>query len=361
MITPDSQFMAQALQLARRGIYTTDPNPAVGCLLVKDQHVLAEGWTQRAGQAHAEIHALGKAEQTFGATAYVTLEPCSHHGRTGPCCDALIAAGIRRVVVAMQDPNPLVAGNGLQRLHNAGIEVVTGVLADEAAQLNQGFFKRMRQGLPWVRSKLAMSLDGRTALASGLSQWITSSQAREDVHRWRAASSAILTGIGTVIADNPGLDARVSFDHEPAVKVILDSQLRLPVTAKLLQTSGQTWIFTEHGVSEHKQHMWRNLGCRVFTVERQGQGLNLHDVFCELGRQQINSVWIEAGATLNGALLETDCVDEWLFYMAPCVLGSQARGLFDIQELHNLVNKPQFKFKEIRHVGPDLRLTMTQT
>ena len=236
----DAMFMAQALRLAERGRYTTDPNPHVGCVLVRDGQVLAEGWTQRAGFAHAEIDALSKVEEATGATAYVTLEPCSHHGRTGPCCDALIAAGIRRVVVAMQDPNPLVCGRGLQRLRDAGVEVIGDVLHEEAERLNRGFFKRMTQGLPWVRSKLAMSLDGRTALASGESQWITSPLARQDVQRFRAESSAIITGIDTVLADDPQLNARVDFDIVQPVKVVLDSQLRLPLTAKLLQNSIDT-------------------------------------------------------------------------------------------------------------------------
>ncbi len=359
MSSLDHFFMAQAIKLAEKGIYTTDPNPAVGCVLVKDQQIIAEGWTQRAGLAHAEVDALSKTSQARGATAYVTLEPCSHHGRTGPCCDALIAAGIGRVVVAMQDPNPLVAGEGIRRLRAAGVEVVLDLLADEAAKLNQGFFKRMTQGLPWVRSKLAMSLDGRTAMASGESQWITSSQSRQDVQRYRAASSAIVTGINTILADDPQLNARVAFDIEPPVKVVLDSGLRLPLQAKILQTSGKVWVFTCSEDQQAQQRL-RDLGCQVFQLAGDQQRLNLHAVFAELGRQQINTVWVEAGAILNGALIETDLVDQWLIYMAPCLLGDQARGLFDLPGLQRMSQQKLLHFQDIRAVGPDLRLTLTR-
>lgn len=357
MSNPDFKFMAQALKLAERGRFTTDPNPSVGCVLVKEQHVIAEGWTQRAGQAHAEVHALSQTAHAQGATAYVTLEPCDHHGRTGPCTEALIKAGIARVVIAMQDPNPLVSGKGILRLLEAGIEVESGILADEAKTLNQGFFKRMRTGLPWVRSKLAMSLDGRTALANGQSKWITSQASRSDVHIYRAASSAVLTGIATVLADDPGLDARVEFDCEAPVKVILDTHLRLPRSAKLLQTPGQVWVFTATNCDSADIQALENLGCRVFTVSQKDHGLDLAEVFAELGRQQINSVWIEAGAQLNASLLETGLIDEWLFYMAPCLLGDRARGLFQLPELTDMSQKTSLSLKECRQVGPDLRLT----
>lgn len=361
MDNPDFKYMAQALKLARRGCFTTDPNPSVGCVLVKDQQIIAEGWTQRAGQAHAEVHALSQTDQARGATAYVTLEPCHHQGRTGPCTEALIKAGIVRVVIAMQDPNPLVSGKGIKGLSEAGIEVVTGVLTEEAKTLNHGFFKRMQTGLPWVRSKLAMSLDGRTALANGKSQWITSQASRADVHCYRAASSAVLTGISTVLADDPGLDARVEFDCEAPVKVILDTHLRLPITAKILQTPGDVWIFTvnDHAIDQIRQ--FENLGCRVFFVGKQHERLDLADVFAELGRQQMNTVWVEAGARLNASLLRSGLVDEWLFYMAPSLLGDRGRGLFELPELTEMSQKTSLSLKNCRQIGPDLRLTFIHT
>ena len=348
--------MAQAMHLARKSLYTTDPNPHVGCVLVKNGAIIAEGWTQRAGLAHAEIDALAKTREANGATVYVTLEPCSHHGRTGPCCDALIAAGVSRVVVAMQDPNPLVSGRGLQKMREAGIDVVCGILQPDAEQLNRGFIKRMTQGLPWVSSKLAASLDGRTAMASGESQWITSSQARADVHTFRAASSAILTGIGTVLADDPHLNARVDFDVEQPIKVVLDANLRLPLTAKLLQNSAETWIFT-NSEDVLKQQRLQNLGCKILWTDAFAGGLALPQVFNKLAELQVNTVWVEAGAVLNGALLAGDWVDEWLIYMAPCVLGDQARGMFQLPGLEFMADKKQLKLLNIRQLGPDLRLT----
>lgn len=347
--------MARAVKLAENGIYTTDPNPHVGCVLVKDGRILAEGWTQRAGFAHAEVDALAKTADARGATAYVTLEPCSHHGKTGPCCEALIAAGIGRVVVAMADPNPLVAGRGLQRLRDAGIEVVTGVLRAEAEKLNQGFFKRMTQGLPWIRSKLAMSLDGRTAMASGESQWITSPQSRHDVQRWRAQSSAIVTGIDTVIYDDPQLNARVDFDAVQPVKVVLDSGLRMPLSAKLLQNAVDVRVITCSG-DALKQQQLRDVGCKVFQVEAVAGRVDLRQVYTLLAELQINTVWVEAGATLNGALLDSGLVDEWLIYMAPCVLGDQARSLFRLPGLQTMQDKKTLRLIEARQIGPDLRL-----
>ncbi|MBD9363304.1 bifunctional diaminohydroxyphosphoribosylaminopyrimidine deaminase/5-amino-6-(5-phosphoribosylamino)uracil reductase RibD [Methylomonas fluvii] len=351
----DAAYMARAVKLAENGKYTTDPNPHVGCVLVKDDKVIAEGWTQRAGFAHAEVDALAKTDNALGATAYVTLEPCSHHGKTGPCSEALIAVGIRRVVVAMQDPNPLVAGRGLQKLREAGIEVLVGVLQQEAEKLNQGFFKRMRQGLPWIRSKLAMSLDGRTALASGESQWITSAHARQDVQIWRAASSAIVTGIDTVLYDDPQLTARVDFDAEQPVKVVLDSQLRMPLSARLLENAVEVWIMTCSD-DALKQQKLRDVGCKVFRVEARNGRADLAQVFKLLAELQINTVWVEAGATLNGALLDNGLVDEWLIYMAPCVLGDQARGLFSLSGMLTMQDKKSLRLLEARQIGPDLRL-----
>ncbi|MCQ8117803.1 bifunctional diaminohydroxyphosphoribosylaminopyrimidine deaminase/5-amino-6-(5-phosphoribosylamino)uracil reductase RibD [Methylomonas rosea] len=351
----DAAYMARAVKLAENGRYTTDPNPHVGCVLVKDDKVIAEGWTQRAGFAHAEVDALAKTDNARGATAYVTLEPCSHHGKTGPCSDALIAAGISRVVVAMQDPNPLVAGRGLQKLRAAGVEVQVGVLQQEAEKLNQGFFKRMRQGLPWIRSKLAMSLDGRTALASGESQWITSASARQDVQLWRAASSAIVTGIDTVLYDDPQLNARVDFDAVQPVKVVLDSQLRMPLSARLLENAVDVWIITCSD-DALKQQKLRDVGCKVFQVGAQNGRADLAQVFKLLAELQINTVLIEAGATLNGALLDSGLIDEWLIYMAPCVLGDQARGLFSLSGMLTMQDKKNLRLIDARQIGPDLRL-----
>jgi diaminohydroxyphosphoribosylaminopyrimidine deaminase / 5-amino-6-(5-phosphoribosylamino)uracil reductase len=354
----DAFYMARAMYLARQSIYTTDPNPHVGCVLVKNGGIIAEGWTQRAGLAHAEVDALSKTRDAQGATAYVSLEPCSHHGRTGPCCEALISAGVSRVVAAMQDPNPLVSGRGLQKLREAGVEVVCGILQQDAESLNRGFIKRMSQGLPWIFSKLAVSLDGRTAMASGESQWITSSQSRADVHILRAASSAILTGIGTVLVDDPQLNARVDFDVVQPVKVVLDANLRMPLTAKLLQNSTETWIFTRSEDALKHQRL-QALGCKIFCVEADEKGLKLHKVFEILAEQQINTVWVEAGARLNGALLEADLVDEWLVYMAPCILGAQAHGMFQLPGLERMADKKQLKLLNVRQIGPDLRLTFS--
>jgi diaminohydroxyphosphoribosylaminopyrimidine deaminase/5-amino-6-(5-phosphoribosylamino)uracil reductase len=352
----DVQFMSKAIKLAENGLYTTDPNPHVGCVLVKNGVVIAEGWTQRAGFAHAEVDALSKTQDASGATAYVSLEPCSHHGRTAPCCDALIAAGIRRVVTAMQDPNPLVAGRGLQKLREAGIEVVCGVLEQEASLLNRGFFKRMIQGLPWIRSKLAMSLDGRTAMASGESQWITSPEARQDVQRFRAESSAILTGVNTVLYDDPHLNARVEFDLVQPVKVVLDSNLRMPLTAKMLQDPTEVWIMTCCEDAESQQRL-RDVGCKVFQVQAVNGRPDLVAVFRVLAELHINTVWVEAGATLNGALLESGLVDEWIIYMASCILGHQGKGLFYLPEVNCMQDKRMLKFMDSRKVGADIRLS----
>lgn len=362
MSSADAEYMARALRLARNGFYTTDPNPRVGCVLVKDGEILSEGWHAQAGQAHAEVDALAKLadpSQAQGVTAYVTLEPCSHHGRTGPCCDALIQAGIGRVVMAMQDPNPLVAGNGLKKMRAAGIEVSCGLLQTDAEQLNRGFIKRMVSGLPYVRSKLAMSLDGRTALANGESQWITSPQARQDVQMFRAESSAIVTGVDTVLADDPSLNARVDFAVKQPIRVVLDSNLRMPSSAKMLRLPGETWIITCCD-DPAKQARLQDAGCKIWQVGSRSGRVDLGKAFRLLAQQQINTVWIEAGAALNGALLETDLVDEWLLYVAPCALGDQARGLFQFPELHSMAAKKSFKFNAVRQVGPDLRLTLSR-
>jgi diaminohydroxyphosphoribosylaminopyrimidine deaminase/5-amino-6-(5-phosphoribosylamino)uracil reductase len=356
MMKTDLIFMARALQLAERGRFTTEPNPRVGCVLVKNGRIIGEGFHERAGQAHAEINALKNAtEETRGATAYVTLEPCSHHGKTPPCCDALIAAGIKRLVVAMTDPNPLVSGRGLERCKTAGIEIVCDVLRADAEKLNRGFISRMTKNRPFVQSKIAMSLDGRTALANGESKWITSPEARADVQRFRAESSAILTGIGTVLADNPSLNARVDFPIVQPIRVVLDSTLQMPVDAKMATLAGRILILT-CSTNEQKHANLKQAGFETYVLPESNGRLELNAVMDFLGKQDINNVFVEAGATLNGALLEANLVDEWLIYMASCVLGDKGRGAFALTELQSMTDKKNLQWQDVRHVGQDLRL-----
>lgn len=356
MAYKDDFYMAKALQLAEKGSYTTDPNPRVGSVLVNNDELIAEGWHVKAGLAHAEIVALNQTVNVQGATAYVTLEPCSHYGKTGPCCDALISAGIQRVVIAMQDPNPLVAGRGIKKMRDAGLEVICGVLEQDAEALNAGFIKRMTTGLPYIRSKLAMSLDGRTAMASGESKWITSAESRADVQRLRAESSAVLTGINTVLDDDPGLNVRLDEDVAQPVRVILDSQLQMPASAKMLGLSGQTWVLS-CSKDEQKIASLENAGCQVFQINSKEGRLDLEAVMIFLGQQQINTVLVEAGATLNGSLLSENIVDQWLVYMAPCILGDQGRGLFHLPAMQKMDDKKQLNMTAVRQVGPDLKLT----
>ncbi|MBM4207602.1 MAG: bifunctional diaminohydroxyphosphoribosylaminopyrimidine deaminase/5-amino-6-(5-phosphoribosylamino)uracil reductase RibD [Gammaproteobacteria bacterium] len=366
----DAQFMARALQLARKGWYTTKPNPRVGCVLVKDGRIIGEGWHQRAGQSHAEVEALNNTtENPAGATAYVTLEPCSHHDKTPPCCEAIIKTGIKRVVAAMQDPNPLVSGNGFKLLMEAGIQVTTGVLEQDARELNRGFIKRMTEGKPFVRSKLAMSLDGRTAMASGESQWITSKESRADVQKLRAESGAILTGINTVLADDPSLTARVEQDVTQPIRVVLDSKLQMPTTAKMLSLPGRTVIIICEKANSvrselveertNKLQELKNAGAEIhFLPEHNGQ-IDLSSLMQFLAEQQINDILVEAGAILNGALLQVNLVDEWTVYVAPKVLGDNGKGLFNLPGLDHLINCKQLKIKDIRQLGQDLKLNLS--
>jgi len=356
-LNQDAIFMARALKLAEKGRYTTDPNPRVGCTLVKDDEVLAEGWHKKAGGDHAEIDALKKVNRAVDATAYVTLEPCSHTGRTGPCCDALINAGIKRVVVAMQDPNPLVAGQGIRKMQAAGLSVECGLLQQDAEILNQGYIKRMTTGYPLVRSKLAMSLDGRTAMASGESKWITGAQSRADVQRLRAESSVILTGINTVLADAPSLNVRIEEEVVQPIRVILDSQLRMPVTAKMLDLEGETWVLTCSEDRQKKAELEKE-GCKVFQLEDKQGKLDLDAVMVFLGQQQINSVLVEAGAVLNGALLSVNQIDEWIIYMAPCILGDRGRGLFHLPEMKKMADRKLLNMKSVRQVGADIKFVL---
>ncbi|MBT8499271.1 5-amino-6-(5-phosphoribosylamino)uracil reductase [Pantoea agglomerans] len=363
----DELYMARALELARRGRFTTMPNPNVGCVIVRDGEVVGEGWHQRAGEPHAEVHALHMAgEKARGATAYVTLEPCSHHGRTPPCCDALIAAGVTRVVAAMQDPNPQVAGRGLHRLHQAGIEVSHGLMMPEAEALNRGFLKLMRTGFPWIQLKLGASLDGRTAMASGESQWITSPAARRDVQRLRAQSAAILSSSATVLVDDPSLTVRWSelnaesqalLDEQQLrqpVRVIIDSQNRVTPQHRLISQPGETWLMRH----QPDQQSWP-VDVTQIAVPLREQQLDLVAMMMLLGQRQINSVWVEAGATLAGALLQAGLVDELIVYLAPKLLGHEGRGLCKLPGLSQLADAPAFRFSDVRQVGDDLRLTLT--
>ncbi|MDB5825541.1 MAG: ribD [Herminiimonas sp.] len=349
--------MQLALQWAAKGMFITTPNPRVGCVLVRDGEVIAAGHTQPAGQPHAEVEALRHAAvrgiDVRGATAYVTLEPCSHHGRTAPCADALIAADIARVVVAVTDPNPLVAGQGLARLQAAGIAVESGLLATDAIEMNIGFFSRMRRGRPWVRMKTAASLDGKTALHSGESQWITSRPARDDGHWWRARACAILTGIGTVQEDDPLLNVRAVDTPRQPRRIVIDSRLQISPQARVLQGGG-TWVVAAQSNAEREAAL-REQGAEVILMPNASGKVDLPALMQELGRRQINELHVEAGFKLNGSLIREDCVDELLLYLAPTVLGD-ARGMFDLQALDALHARRNLSFHDVQRVGPDLRI-----
>jgi diaminohydroxyphosphoribosylaminopyrimidine deaminase/5-amino-6-(5-phosphoribosylamino)uracil reductase len=355
MQAADSQWMARALQLAARGLNTTSPNPRVGCVLVHDEEIVGEGWHMRAGEPHAEVHALRAAgKQARGATAYVTLEPCSHHGRTPPCADALIEAGVARVVCAMQDPNPQVAGQGIARLRAAGIEVESGLMETSARELNVGFVSRMTRGLPWVRSKIAASLDGRTALANGTSKWITGEAARQDVQHWRARSCAVLTGIGTVLADDPQLNVRIATERQP-LRVVLDSALRMSPAARMLQ-SGKVLVCTA-SQDAGKRAALEQQGAEVLLLADAAGQVDLSAVLRELAQRGCNEVLVEAGRVLNGALLQAGLVDELVLYLAPQMLGDAARGMADLGELLRLEQRVELAWRDVRRVGDDLRIT----
>lgn len=354
----DYFFMARALTLAARGLYTTDPNPRVGCVLVKDGAIVGEGWHQRAGAGHAEINALAAAgDLASGATAYVTLEPCCHHGRTPPCTEALLAAGITRLVAAMADPNPQVAGRGLAQLRAAGVTVEVGIMEPEAKELNPGFSLRMRSGRPFVRCKLAMSLDGRTAMASGESQWITGEAARADVQHLRARSSAIMTGVATVLADDPALNVRLpeAGGRQP-LRVILDTDLRTQPTARTLRLGGKVLIFT--AVADQRRFAaLQAVGAEILTVPALAEGLDLSRVLAELGRRQINELHLECGATLAGSMLRAGLIDELVIYMAPILMGDGARGLFHLPGLAGMSESVALHLVDMRAVGRDWRIT----
>jgi len=360
----DYTYMARAIELAKKGLYTTHPNPRVGCVIVKNDQVIGEGYHQRTGQPHAEVLALQNAGiDAKGATAYVTLEPCSHTGRTPPCADGLLDARISRVVVAMQDPNPLVSGNGIKKLRDAGVDVVVGVLEQQAQDLNKGFIKRMQQGLPWVRVKMAMSLDGRTAMASGESQWITASDARLDVQKYRASADAILTGQGTLLADDPSLNVRLSAEEleiegkvRQPVRVVLDEDLKMSSQSKMLSLEGDTWVYTLSDDANKKQQL-ESAGAKIIngTVNTEHY-LQLKNILKDMAKREINEVHVEAGQTLTGALLQEGLVDELIIYMAPTLMGSDARGLFNLPLLESMQDRIHLDIKDIRAIGRDWRI-----
>lgn len=352
--------MARALRLAERGRYSVDPNPAVGCVIARGAEVVGEGWHERRGEPHAEVHALAAAsKRAAGATAYVTLEPCSHRGRTPPCAEALIAARVRRVIVALRDPHARVDGAGCAALRAAGIEVEEGLLGGPAEALNRGFLSRHRRGRPFVVSKLAVSLDGRTALANGASRWITGSAAREDTHRLRARSSAILTGIDTVLADDPSLTVRLP-ETEGAWRqprrVVLDSALRIPASARVLAQPGDTLVFTASGPAIHER-----AGATIERVPGDAGRLDLGAVLARLAALEVNDVLVEAGPRLNGSLLEAGLVDEWVIYMAPHLLGDKALGMFELPAIEHMAARCRVEILEVRAVGSDWRFTLRPT
>ncbi len=353
----DVDAMALALQWAQKGLYSTSPNPRVGCVIVQNGQVIGAGVTQAAGHDHAEVQALKDAQargnDVRGATVYVTLEPCNHQGRTKPCSQALVNAGVARVVAAMQDPNPLVAGQGLATLEAAGISVTCGVLAEAAHALNIGFFSRMQRALPWVRLKTAASLDGMTALHNGESQWITGPEARADGHAWRARACAVLTGIGTVKADDPQMTVRAVDTPRQPRRIVIDSRLEISLHARILDGGG-TWIVAAVGNPE-KEALLRAAGAEIILLPNAAGKVDLPALMLELGRRQINELHVEAGAKLNASLIKEGCVDELLVYLAPALIGD-AQSMFALPAPASLDRKYRLKFHQVTHIGDDLRI-----
>ncbi|MEH6800775.1 MAG: bifunctional diaminohydroxyphosphoribosylaminopyrimidine deaminase/5-amino-6-(5-phosphoribosylamino)uracil reductase RibD [Halopseudomonas sabulinigri] len=362
----DRELMSRALELAARGLYTTEPNPRVGCVLVHGEQVVGEGWHVQAGEGHAEVNALAQAgERARGATAYVTLEPCSHFGKTPPCADALIKAGVSRVVAAMQDPNPQVAGKGLQRLRDAGIEVTCGLLEEQARELNPGFIKRMQQGLPWVRVKLAMSLDGRTAMASGESKWITGPAARADVQRLRARSGAVISGADSVLLDDSALTVRaselgLSADEAAAavqrqpLRVLIDSLRRVPLEQRFFREAGPTLVISTS--AEQAAESYQSIGSELLALPGDDGKVDLVTVLRNLAERGCNEVLVEAGAGLSGAFWRAGLVDELIVYMAPRLLGSQARPLMQLP-FESMSEAMDIAVTDMRAIGQDWRIT----
>ncbi|VFP78556.1 Riboflavin biosynthesis protein RibD [Candidatus Erwinia haradaeae] len=363
----DEIYMARALELAYRGRFTTAPNPNVGCVLVRDDSIVGEGYHQYRGGLHAEAHALLMAgEKARGATAYITLEPCTYYGCTPSCCDALILSGIIRVVVSMKDPNPRVSGKGIHRLQQAGLHVSEGLMALEAEKINCGFLKRMRKGLPWIQLKLGASLDGKTAIANGESQWITSKESRSDVQNLRAQSSAILTTSSTVIMDNPELTVRykeldssalelypVERFRQP-IRVIIDNKNRITPQYRIIDQPGETWLVR----TKYNQLDWPN-NVKKLDVKYDENHLNLYSMFLELGYKEINVILVESGAKFAGALLNAQLVDELIVYLAPKLIGDTGRSLCEIPPLKRLKDSLAFNFNHICRIGPDIKLILT--
>lgn len=355
----DHEYMSLALRLAEQGLYTTTPNPRVGCVLVNEEQIIGQGAHIRTGEPHAEIMALRDAEAKFpnlieGADAYVTLEPCSHFGRTPPCADALIKAGVKRVIAAMKDPNPQVAGNGLARLAAAGIKTEHGLMETQAHELNAGFISRMTKNKPFVRVKIAASLDGRTALANGESKWITGEAARQDVQHWRARSCAILTGIGTVLADDPQMNVRNIPNARLPLRVVVDSNLRISPQAKILKGGNTLIAYVSDG--ENKADTLSKAGAELIKVESSDGKVCIKQLLRYLAERGINEVVVEAGQMLNGALFALHLVDEFLFYYAPSLLGADARGMLAFAELQSMQERTQLSIIDVRQLGQDIRI-----
>ncbi len=356
----DHEYMARALRLARRGIYTAHPNPRVGCVLVKDGQIVGQGWHRKTGEAHAEVVAIEDAgANAKGATVYVTLEPCSHEGKTPPCVDALIAAGVSKVVAAIVDPNAKVSGNGRSTLEEAGIAVHTGLMQEEAASLNAGFLSRMQHGRPFVRLKIAASLDGRTAMANGESEWITGEAARDDVQRLRARSGAVMAGIGTIIADNPRLNVRsaaIDNDKLQPLRVVVDSKLRMPASSRMLTLPGKTAVFCTDDSNGRKLLA---AGAFIYVVAAGQGGVDLAAVMKKQADLEINELLVEAGPTLAGSLIDSGLVDELVIYQAPHIMGSETRPMFSTPEWKSIGQRMNVKITDVRNVGADLKITAT--
>ena len=351
----DFEFMARALRLAERGLYTTTPNPRVGCVLVKDGRVVGEGWHERAGEPHAEVVALKAAGAAAeGATAYVSLEPCAHQGRTPPCSDALIATKVARVVAAMQDPNSQVEGKGLQKLRDAGIRVEVGLMEEQARELNIGFVSRMTRGRPWMRVKIAASLDGKTALKNGVSQWVTGPDARRDGHHWRARACAVMTGIGTLKDDDPRLTVRDVPTTRQPLRIVVDSRLRITPQAKIFDGGPVLIATATHDAA--KARLLEDKGASVVVLPNAESKVDLSKLAEHLAAMGLNEVLVEAGLNLNSALRRAGVVDELLLYLAPHLLGNAGRGMLDLGELTTMDQRLQLEIRETRTIGPDMRI-----
>ncbi len=354
----DCEHMAHALRLAERGRYTAHPNPMVGCVLVRDGQVVGEGWHKASGEAHAEINALHTAgDKASGATAYVTLEPCAHHGKTPPCAEALIEADVAEVVIGLEDPNPEVNGAGLAELIAAGIEIKVGLMQGEIEKLLGGFISRVTRSRPFVRLKVASSLDGCIAMSSGESQWITGAEARSDVQRLRARSGAIMTGIGTVLADDPSFtvrDASLDVGDRQPLRVVLDNDLRMPLSAEMLVLPGKTIVYCS---SDKKQQALTDAGVEVVMVGQNEGQVDPAEVLGDLARREVNDVLVEAGPTLAGNLMSNGFVDELVIYQSPHIMGSETMGMFETPSWTELADRKTLDIIDVRRVGSDTRIT----